>query len=189
MKSHLLLFASLVCGLALARAEETAAPGDPMQNGTPQVLQTQDLMPVPAAVTPAEAAPHAPLEKGTAEQLRQAIRIRELKTVVEEDSEVVAQKATAECAKTEAGRCVAMRNYYTLLYTKMEKLDPSLSPVLEGQLHGILTRYEQHNVCPSVLIEPVVALPGSHSAEHKTGVDPGRDHSGEGSSPKKEKRH
>ena len=59
-----------------------------------------------------------------------------------------------------------MRNYYTLLYTQMEKLDPTLQPVLETQLHNILRRYEQHNVRPTELIEPIAALPGSSSADH-----------------------
>jgi len=183
MKSHSILFAALVGGFALAHAEDaatpaTAAPTSPTEAGTLQPLQTQDLllaptlkevMPAPAAAATATAAtPPVPWKKGTAEQLREAIRIRELKTVVEEDPAVVAQKATAQCAKTEEGRCVAMRNYYTLLYTKIEKLDPSLQPVLEGQLHDILLRYEQHKVYPSVLIEPIAALPGSDSADHGT---------------------
>ncbi|MCX6966740.1 MAG: hypothetical protein NTZ46_03000 [Verrucomicrobia bacterium] len=177
MKSYSLLFV-LVCGFSLARAEEvapaTAVPGALLETGTSQVLQTQDLLLAPAAPAAAESAPAAmtspapqvSLKKGTAEELRQAIRIRELKTVVDEDPEVRAQKATAAATKTEAARCVAMRNYYTLLYTKIEKLDPSLKPVLERQLRGLLVRYEQHNVAPSVLIEPITALPGSHSADH-----------------------
>lgn len=183
MKSHSILFAAVICGLGLAaHAEEAAAPATiapaAPAGGTLQPLQTPDLMLAPtpeAVVTPAPAADAsasvsvaapAPLKKGTAEQLRQAIRIRELKTVVEEDPQVCEQKATADHAKTEEGRRVAMRNYYTLLYTKIEKIDPSLEGVLEQQLRGILMRYEQRNVCPSVLIEPIIALPDSNSADH-----------------------
>ena len=59
-----------------------------------------------------------------------------------------------------------MRNYYTLLYTRMEKMDPSLNEELESQLHQVLVRYEQRIVRPSVLIECVKELPGSHSADH-----------------------
>ena len=186
MKTHFLLLALLVGGLAVAHAQEAAAPGSPVETGTSQVLPSLDalLAPVapPPAVEPAEVAPasDAPIasapaaapKKGTAEQLREAIRIRELKTLVEEDPAVLAQKATAECAKTEAGRCVAMRNYYTLLYTKIEALDPSLQSVLEAQLYTILKRYEQHRVRPSVLIEPIAALPGSNSADHAAAAAP-----------------
>ena len=188
MKSLSILFAAVVGGFALAHAEDAAvptngAPASPTEAATLQPLQTQDLLlaptlqeviPAPAPAfspapfeVPSTAAPvPVPAGKGAAEQQREAIKIRELKTVVEEDPEVVAQKSTAECAKTEEGRRVAMRNYYTLLYTKIEKLDPSLEPVLEKQLHGILLRYEQHAVRPSVLIEPIAALPGSHSEDH-----------------------
>ena len=178
MKPHSLLFVALISGLALARAEDVAPPAAPNSSpeaGTPATLQPQDLqlapipqkeLPSPELAAPAPNPRPAPLKKGTAEQLREAIKIRELKTVVEQDPEVLSQKAAAECAKTEEGRRVLMRNYYTLLYTKIEKLDPSLQPALEIQLHEILTRYEQHKVYPSVLIEPVVALPGSNSADH-----------------------
>ncbi len=195
MKLHSILFASLICGLVLARAQEMAAPGPTPapspEPGTLPLLQPPDLMPAPnpapPAVSPA-ATPQAIFEKGTAEQLRQAIRIRELKTVVAEDPEVLAQKAMAEAAKTEAGRCVAMRNYYTLLYTKMEKLDPSLQAILEPQLRGILSRYEQHHVFPSELTEPIVALPGSHFSDHDGAAVPNANPSGK-SSKKQEKKH
>ena len=177
MKTYSILLALLVGGLALARAEEAAAPGALAQPLEPQTLQTPDLMlapippspaatPAPEAPAPATVAPPAALEKGTAAQLREAIQIRELRTLAEEDPAVMAQKATAQAAKTEAGRCVAMRNYYTLLYTQIEKIDPTLQSVLETQLHNILRRYEQRNVRPTELIEPIAALPGSSSADH-----------------------
>ena len=183
MKSHFLLIAVLIGGCTLARAEDIPVPSPtplnslmPEQAGATDPLQAPNLMPPVPAVSPAPEASVPPatqtsFKKGTAEQLRQSIQIRELRTVVEQDPEVIAQKATAQIAKTEEGRRVAMRNYYTLLYTKIEKLDPSLQPVLERQLHDVLTRYEQHNVCPtSVLIEPIDAIPGSDSADHEIKV-------------------
>ena len=191
-----LIAAALVAGFSLAHAQEPAATlGQPVESGTAAVLPvdegsllppapsgsglilfptagaTPTPLPLPAVPETASAIPAAPaaLAKGSAEQLRQAIRIRELKTQVLEDPEVQAQKEGARCAQTNAGRCVWMRNYYTLLYTKMEKIDPSLTEELEKQLHELLGRYEQHNVRPSVLIECVQELPGSHSADHAAG--------------------
>jgi len=180
MKTYSILLALLVGGLALARAEEAAAPGSLAEPLAPQTLQTPELMPTsipPPAATPAPATvtPLVAPKKGTAEQLREAIRIRELRTLAEEDPAVMAQKATAQATKTETGRCVAMRNYYMLLYAQMEKLDSTLRPVLETQLHNILNRYEQHNVRPSALIEPIVALPGSSSADHAAVETPADD--------------
>ena len=184
MKPHLVLFAAtLIAGSAQVLAQDAATPVAPassgpgtlMETGTSQpLLQTPELLPPPSATPPeATPAPGAPaaLKKGSADQLRQAIRIRELKTQALEDPTVQAQKANADCAKTEEGRRVLMRNYYTLLYTKIEQLDPSLRPILEPDLHNILAGYEQHNVCPSVLIEPVVALPGSSAADHGAAIE------------------
>ena len=181
----ILLSATLIAGFAVAQAQEVvpvvpAATAPSVENGTPQPsLSTPDLFPsvpqtdtsVPTTtspVVPSEplAVQPAPLKKGTAEQLRQAIQIRELKTKVLEDPQVVTHRAAAECAKTEEGRRISMRNYYTLLYTKIGQLDPSLTPLLNAQLHDILVRYEQHNVRPSILIECVSPLPGSASTDH-----------------------
>lgn len=189
-----LIAAALVAGFALLHAQQPAAPlGQPAESGTaaalpvdegsllpsagsglilyPSAAATPTPLPLQAVPEAASATPAAPaaLAKGSAEQLRQAIRIRELKTQVLEDPEVQAQKEGARCAQTNAGRCVWMRNYYTLLYTKIEKIDPSLTEELEKQLHELLGRYEQHNVRPSVLIECVKELPGSHSADHASG--------------------
>jgi len=160
---------------ALPATEGSLLPPLPTDSGLityPQAATTPAPAPAEAAsgsaalgtASPSPAA--ADLSKGSAEQLRQAIRIRELKTQVLEDPLVQAQKTGAQCAKTNAGRCVWMRNFYTLLYTKIEKIDPSLTVELESQLHDVLGRYEQHQVRPSVLVECVKELPGSHSADH-----------------------
>ena len=181
-----LLAVALISGVLPARAQEAAAPS-PSQIPAATLdsgmapLDTPSLFPAApasgqptppaAAPEPQPAAPEAsPVPpaggKGTAEQLRQAIRIRELKTLVLQDPQVLAEKCKADQTKTEEGRRVMMRNYYTLLYTKMEKIDPSLTETLEAQLVAILRRYEQHNVYPSTLIEDVTPLPGSCSTDH-----------------------
>lgn len=181
-----LLAVALISGVLPARAQEAAAPSPTQIPGSAQdsgmaPLETPSLFPAAPAngqPTPPSAAPEpqpaapeatpAPAAggKGTAEQLRQAIRIRELKTLVLQDPQVLAEKCKADQTKTEEARRILMRNYYTLLYTKMEKIDPSLTETLEPQLATILRRYEQHNVCPSILIEDVTPLPGSCSTDH-----------------------
>ncbi|MEI8233598.1 MAG: hypothetical protein WCH57_02805 [Verrucomicrobiota bacterium] len=177
-----LLAAALISGMLHVRAQEAAPLLGPTQDiGTAQILETPSLFPPNGSPTPAPgpqataaetspsptpAAAPAAGKKGTAEQLRQAIRIRELKTQVLEDPEVQGERAKANQAKTEEGRRVLMRNYYTLLYTKMEKLDPSLTEPLEQQLAANLRRFEQHSIRPSILIEAVTPLPGSCSADH-----------------------
>lgn len=176
MKTRLLLLtAAVLAGSAMARAEgeatleplQTPDLFAPISPASPAPAETPAVTPAPSESTSTTKAPEA-LKQGTAEQLRQAVRIRELKTVMQEDPEVQGWRAKAACTKTEEGRRVAMRNYYTVLYTKIEKLDPTLFPVLEGQLHDLLASYEQHSIRPSVLIEVITPLPGSRSEDHAT---------------------
>ena len=183
------LAAALLAGGFSARAQEAAAANPLLESGTIQLQpqETGDLFPAASGTTSATGTASEPapdptlpasktaaaragaLQKGTAEQLRQSIRIRELKTQAQEDPQVQAAKAKPATARTEEGRRVLMRNYYTLLYTKMEQADPALQPVLEVELHDMLRRFEQHNVRPTVLVEDVAALPGSTSADHAAG--------------------
>lgn len=109
-------------------------------------------------------------KKGTAAQLRMAVRMRQLKTQLLDDAAIQGELARARCAKTEEGRRILMRNYYTLLYTKIQKLDPSLFELAEREMHVALARYEQHQIHPSVLIEPGIhPLPNSCSTDHLPG--------------------
>lgn len=106
----------------------------------------------------------------TAEQLRQNIRLRELTTqVLRDDPAVTEMQHTAELAKTFEGRRTALRDYYMLLYTKVERLDPSLHDTIEHILYTRLYALEQHRIRPSKLIEPIPVLPGSHSDDHLSG--------------------
>lgn len=106
----------------------------------------------------------------TAEQLRKNIRLCELTTqVLREDRSVTKMRRTAELAKTFEGRRTALRDYYTLLYTKIEKLDPTLHDLVEQILFTHLYALEQHRVRPSKLLEPIPVLPGSHAEDHLSG--------------------
>ncbi len=118
----------------------------------------------------AESAEGGQYKKGTAAQLRLAVRMRELKTQLQDDAAIQGELARARCAKTEEGRRILMRNYYTLLYTKIQKLDPSLFELAEREMHFALARYEQHQIHPTVLIEPGISpLPKSCSTDHLPG--------------------
>ena len=151
------------------------APPAPAENA-PDPVPTGPLPVVAPSQEPATSANEAkpsptPAKgpaKGTAEQLRQAIRIRELQTrVLRTDAEVNAQRALAERVRTPNGRRVAMRNYYTLLYTRMEKLDPSLKDPLERVLYQQLAMLEQKRLRPAPLIEAVPEVPHSRAKDHK----------------------
>jgi len=105
--------------------------------------------------------------------LRQAIRIRELKTQILNDVSnpitalILVEKAKAKGATTYEGRRVALRNYHTLLAKRIVALDGSLKQPVEADLYNKLRELEQRRVRPSVLIEPVAPVEGSNSAAYE----------------------
>ena len=176
LKTPALFAVALAAALVILHAQDAVIPPS---SPTPAAPEPPSLMPEQTLPQPStEATPQTsgteavasptPLKRGTAEQLRQAIRIRELKTRLLEEPAIHDQRVLADTAKTDAGRRAALRNFYTLLYTKIEKIDPSLHDVVEGMLYNQLLALEQANVRPSKLLEPIAAVPGSHSEDHAT---------------------
>ena len=156
-------------------SQPTAAPAQ--ENPPPLPLVPQPLPgiastpPLVTGTVPVAPGPVVLPKLGTAEQLRMAIRIRELKTrVLNSDPEVNAQLDLANHARTSNGRRAAMRNYYALLYTRIEKLDPTLTPAMEHALFRRLIILEPNRVAPAPLIEPIAELPGSHFKDHLAGA-------------------
>lgn len=146
------------------------------------ILPENSTLPPTPENAPASA---AALKKGTAEQLRQAARIRELKTLSKTDPEIQAQLAAEQTATTPEGHRTALRNYYTLLYRKIAKLDPSVESVAIAELRGKLTALEQSHIRPSTLIEAIKPVPGSnvsdlgpapHTEEEKDSSKHGKKH-------------
>lgn len=196
LTTHAIAAATLIVGFAPIRAQEVAPSGGPPplvldkpvpvatpaapQPGIP-VPQPLPLMPeATKGPPPKPSAAHngmgvliqgkkgkLPVGTGTIDELRQNVRIRELTTqILQENAEIREWRVKAGQTRTYAGERAALRNYYTLLYTQIEKLDPSLHDVMERRLYTELFALEQHRIRPSKLIEPIVELPGSHSADH-----------------------
>jgi len=103
----------------------------------------------------------APSGTSTADRLRAAIRIRELKTLSVREPEIVAQRELADHAKTYEGRRTALRNYYTLLSRSIIRKDAKLKEPVEAELTRKLKDLEQDKVRPSILVEPIEPVPGS----------------------------
>ena len=183
LKTPVILAAACVASFAFLRAQDAApaaispaatpaaaaSPAPAASNEQPS-LMPETILPQPSISGTAATSGTSSLEdlpkKGTAEQLRQAIRIRELRSQLAKDPAIEAQRILAEKAKTDAGMRAALRNYYTLLYLKIEKIDPSLHDTVEGILYTKLYSLEQHNVRPTKLIEPIAEVPGSRSDDH-----------------------
>ncbi|MEI6351823.1 MAG: hypothetical protein WCP06_12050 [Verrucomicrobiota bacterium] len=180
-KTPVILAAAVVASFAPLRAQNAVpAATSPAASPAPTPisvttseqpsLMPETILPQPSAsgtaATSGTGSLEEPPKKGTAEQLRQAIRIRELRTQLANEPAIQAQRTSAEKAKTDAGMRAALRNYYTLLYLKIEKIDPSLHDTVEGILYNKLYSLEQHNVRPTKLIEPITEVPGSRSEDH-----------------------
>ena len=139
-------------------------PGDAIESSARETGENPLLpnsLPEPAAPT----RPPLPPKRGTAEQLRTTARIRELKTRLQNDPELNAQLEQERRAKTFEGRRTAMRNYYTLLYKKIARLDPSVEKAAMQQLYRKLSAMKQNRIRPAVLIEDIKKVPGSSLEE------------------------
>lgn len=139
-------------------------PADPIESSARD--NENALLPDNTAPTPSSSSENPPaLKRGTAEQLRLAARIRELKTIAQSDPEVLAQLELERKATTPEGHRTAMRNYYTLLYRKIAKLDPSVEKAALQQLQAKLATLRQSRIRPSTLIEDIKRVPGSSPEE------------------------
>ncbi|HWL54836.1 MAG TPA: hypothetical protein VNQ90_20505 [Chthoniobacteraceae bacterium] len=168
-----LLFGAL---LPVAAQEATEEEMTPPAEIDLQAVQTEEPV-VPATYDPAMDEPlpllpdlpatdanffdTAPTGVSTADRLRAAIRIRELKTISQREPEIVAQRDLARDAKTYEGRRTALRNYYTLLSRSIIKKDATIKEPVEAELSRKLKDLEQDKVRPSVLIEAIEPVPGS----------------------------
>lgn len=88
------------------------------------------------------------------EELMERIRIREARTKAERDPQVQAEWANATAAKKDYYKREALKAYYTALYGRMVKIDPSLKKTLELHKAAALRRLEQTRIDPT---EPPVA--------------------------------
>ncbi len=145
------------------KAEETAVPVtfDPALDEPLTLLPESEL---PTAADGAGFFDTAPTGIATADRLRAAIKIRELKTISLREPEIIAQRELARDAKTYEGRRTALRNYYTLLSRSIIKKDATLKEPVEVDLAKKLADLEQDEIRPSVLIEAIEPVPGSRPA-------------------------
>ena len=154
-----------------------SAPVEPSGNNTPATSQDAAQAPqstpsesgaLPEVPSPAEGelAPLVPEgeasvveakpgEISPAEKRRRAIRIREMRTELQDDPDLVFQKKQAAEAKTFEGNRVALRNYYNQLYAKMLVKEPTLQVELEEQLTINLDLLAQKKIRATPLVEEI----------------------------------
>jgi type IV secretory pathway VirB10-like protein len=87
------------------------------------------------------------------DELASRIRLRELRNKVLKDPKVQAEWERAHTVKTDAEKRAALTSYYTLLYTKMAKLDGSLQKRITVLQTLSIRRLTPRNIDPSNLLE------------------------------------
>jgi hypothetical protein len=149
-----------------AEPSPTPVPESPL----PDVTLGSDSAGEEDILLPPNRRPELPqaLEHGFSVQQETLVRIRELKTEETQQADVRELRERARQARTEEARRVLMRNYYTLVYTRMIRREPTLKPVLEAQLRAILLTYEQNRIRPTLAKEKVESLSSSRSADYAT---------------------
>lgn len=96
-----------------------------------------------------------------ADDLKQRIRFREVKTRALSDPQVRDEWQRAEAARTDAGKREALRRFYERLYARMLRLDGSLKSRIAAAERSSLAMLRQSRIDPSETIE----APGTRPAD------------------------
>ena len=81
--------------------------------------------------------------------LKQRIRLRELKTTALKDPGLQEWRSRAELARTDPEKRDALREYYNRLYARILKLDGSLKDLVEKRRTASLARLSQSKIDPA----------------------------------------
>ncbi len=126
----------LVCSQC-AFAQEAAS--SPAQTSPGAALPGDEISLIPPLPPPPPAAERDARQKlarsttaKTVDLMKQQIRMRQLKTILSRNPVIVEAQERAATARTDPEKRVALRNYYTLLFARMEKMEGSLAaPIAE----------------------------------------------------------
>lgn len=141
-------------------SEPAAAPAAAAKEPLGLIPETLEPAPKPkggALLEPGDATmPEQKIDKTTAAQdeLNARIKMRDLKTKVDRDPKVIGELDRANAAKTDYEKREALRSYYTLLYDRIAKLDPSLKKRANEAKMRMSHRLDQTRIAPTEPIEP-----------------------------------
>ena len=124
---------------------ETPAPSDP---NAPASNETKEVVKAPQ---------EQPLESIEKKQQQLKVRYYQVRTQVENDSEVSALKQQADRAATDEIKRQALRAYYDLLFKKMKAVDSSISDRCDAMQAAYLRRLEQTTLEPTIPLAPFSA--------------------------------
>lgn len=128
--------------------EENQMPSEPSTASDEQLFLPSDI-PAPEiqAISPAATQSGPP---------KRELQVRYVKarTEVDKDPKVRSLKDQANNAKTDEDKRQALRAYYRLLFQKIRKLDPDLTPMCDVREAAYLRRAEQNRIEPTIPLNP-----------------------------------
>lgn len=140
------------------RAQETAPEPLPGQEPQSQLEKPISLIPetAPAIGKPKNGEPGTAAEQQfqksrtiqSEADLKQRIRLREVKTIALKDPAVQRERERAEAATTEREKREALRSYYERLHTRILKIDGSLADLAKKRLDLQLAHLSQSRIEP-----------------------------------------
>lgn len=87
-------------------------------------------------------------------QRKLQVRYEQVRLQALKDPAIRSLREQADAAKTDEGKRQALREYYRLLYAKMESIDSSLKDKCEAMLQAYLRRLGQFRVTPTIPLNP-----------------------------------
>ena len=160
MKIRSALLAALLTSVSPLFAQEPVKPqlrsAPPSPIALPQATPNEPLPLIPETPDTTEkpkgsaiANPKSDKTSAAEDELGARLRMREIRTQALQDAKIRSEWDRAHAAKTDLEKREAMKNYYTLLYAKMEKLDGSLHKRIAELKSVTVKRLTQHNIDPT----------------------------------------
>ncbi len=84
------------------------------------------------------------------DEMATRVRYRQIKTRAMKDPAIQAEWETAQAARTDYEKREALKRYYALLYSRMEKMDKSLKKEIEARKPMTVRRLQQTRIEPTV---------------------------------------
>jgi hypothetical protein len=164
-----LALASLFTLAALAQQPQLRPTPPELQPAQPAPAPQEGLGLIPEAPEPAPkprgtalVEPRAALERATGtidrtaavqNEMAERVRLRELIVKVRKEPKVAAELDRAETARTDLEKREALKNYYTLLYDRVAKLEPKLKTRVTELQRRSINRLTQTRLDPTEPLE------------------------------------
>ncbi|MGV3773785.1 MAG: hypothetical protein ACO1QB_12850, partial [Verrucomicrobiales bacterium] len=146
-------------------SSSSIVPTDPSMIPPPQPVPPNPEDKSPSVAPSAEVTSSSEASMPSTESIekkKQELKVRyyEVRTQVEKEEDVASLKQKADQATTDEGKRQALRAYYELLFSKMKKVDPSISARCDLMQGAYLRRLEQTTLQPSIPLTPSTKASG-----------------------------